>query len=336
MRALIFDRMGRLRTEISPQCQSVGWRLNEVGQAALYLPYVDPACSADNLHYGNRALIQFANGLPDWGGVLDPPLKCTAEGVHFTAYTAERILSWRRTPKTLSVAGTPGRIFEAAINAMNATGPTGVEIGEVYGGGEARERTYHLENVHSSVITLAREAGMDFALLPVFVGGLLVFRAHWWHQRGQDRSGQVALVDGMNCEVAMDEQGFVANRAYISGQGSTWGDERPVVPADDAASQSLYGLREFARVQSGAGGSVTALKADAAAAVAEMARPRQRVTATATNKAPALFGDYDMGDTLRVTAFPAGGDDWALDGGYRLRAREWRADGTCRLVLGDE
>lgn len=333
VRCLLFDRGGILLAELEPEWESVSWRLNNAGMAKLALPYGDPKCTKDNLKPGNRLLVQFDDGLPDWGGVIDLPRTRRSTGIQVTAYSGEWLLGLRRTAKGRYFdAAQPGYVFQSLIGEENAEWATGVEVGEVYLGGTARTLEYHYHDLLRRVQDLVRLTGNDFAVLPVYEGGRLTFEAHWYERRGADRSGTVLLVEDRNVEPpVLDEQGTIANRVILVGEGATWGAERLDVLSEDPASRDEYGYREHAEVQAGVTEEAT-LQANADEMVAEMAWPRERLTLTALNQPPATFGQYDVGDVVRVQAFLKCAE-WAYDGSVRIIAREWTPDGRCRLEV---
>lgn len=333
VRFRIFSRLGRELAEIRSAIDSVDWLLNEAGQIPLFVPYTDPECTPDNLKFANRVLVQFGSGLPDWGGVLDLPRRRSSTGVSITAYHAEHILSWRLTPKNLELKGyTPGAIYQTLIEAANAEADTGIEIGTISTAGDLKSFDYHHDRVLAQMKTLARKSDEEFAILPVLSGGQIRFQAHWYVRRGSDVTTKVLLDDNNTGDPVFDEAGRIHNRIYIAGSGATWGTERPVGQATDETSRSEHDFREFADVDPAASGAQE-LEDTAAAALAQVKDPATRLTLVAQDREPGLFRQYHIGDRVHVRVGWKGGDNWAVDGSYRLRSRMWRSDNTCLLVL---
>lgn len=335
VQALIFDRTGRNPIEIDPKWDHVSWRLNKIGEARFFLSYSDPKCTPDNLRFGNRVLIRFDNGLPPFGGVIDVPRQQNPDGVSVNVYEAGRILAWRRTAKTVAFSSAaPGTIFQTLIDQANAIWPTGIVPGALYTGGTPRTETYHLDEILQQVLQLQRLTGHDWETVPVYQGGRLTFTANWSAALGADKTSTVLLAEGLNLEsVTIDEQGPIANRVLCPGGGAggtTW-DDRLIGTAQDLGSQNLYDLREYAEIQSGTFDQVT-LDASAGGILASMSSPRKRFSAQATDRQPAPFSTYALGDRVILQAF-LNHPTWAFDGAVHILGMEWTAADLCRLEL---
>ena len=333
VRVVLYDEAGAPVAEISPQVESVIWRLAGPGTAQFRLAYNDTACKKAWLTPGRRVLFQFENGLPDWGGVIDFPLRQDAYGVVVSAFTAEKILEQRQTSKSVVFANrTPGAICQAMIEEANAMAETGIVIGTFFAGGSPISLEYHLQNVYEQIKELARLSGNDLGIIPTITAGVLTFVANWYGERGEDKHDQIALVENRNAQIAsLDWQGPVYNRITLAGEGSTWDDARMTVTDGDAASQGSYTLREYSEVQSGKISEAT-LTANAAALVALYKDPKKRLSLAVMDRAPGEFANYDIGDVVRVQAFLRWAD-WALDDTFRVIAREWKPDGKCTLEV---
>lgn len=329
----IFNRQGVQLAEIAPDWHGMSWRLNHVGMCQFTLAWSDPACTRDNLRWGNRLLVEFDNGLPYWGGVIDPPRAVRKGSVTVTAYTGERLLDWRVTAKGRYFSGQqPGHIFSALLNEESGEYPTGVTVGEVYAGGVGRSIEYHYHDLLGRVQDLAKLTGMDFAVFPVVTNNVLGFQARWFWRRGADRRNAVWLLDGANVmDPALEAQGTLANRVIVAGEGTTWGDDRAVGIAEDPASMSLYGYREYAEVQSGVKVQDT-LDANAAAILAAKKDPVNMITVQAANVAPGTFGSFGVGDIVTAQLF-VDSSEWYYQGPVRVVAREWSPGEVCRLEV---
>lgn len=332
VRCSVFDRNGRLLAEIEPELQHAYWRLNNVGRAKFGLPYTDPKCTQDNLRPGNRLLLQFENGLPDWGGVIDLPRRRTSTGVVVTAYTGEWLLGWRYTKKGRYFSDqVPGYIFSTLISEENQEYPTGIIPYGYYGGGTERTVEYHYHQLLKRCQDLAKLSGNDFLVQPRYTDGQLLFRAFWYERRGADLSDKVTLIEDVNADIEMDEQGSIVNRVILVGAGSTWGSDRIDSIAEDANSRAEYGYREWAEVQGGVTEPST-LDANAAELLDEMSYPRDRYSVYALNQAPALFSAYDVGDIVGLQAFLSSSEFYS-ETDVRLIAREWTPYNVCRLEV---
>lgn len=332
---LIFDQYGREPVVIEPAIAYVAWRHNRTGQAQLALPYTDPNCNKNLLRYGNRALIQFGNGLPNFGGVIDVPMQQTNVGVSFAVYTADRIFKWRRSLKIREFDSiSPGKIFETLLDDANAAAPTGITAASISTSGEPRTQSYHYAPLDSAIEELLRYSGEEFLIRPVFTQGQLSFEAYWESTIGFDLTLKALLEEGKNIQdVTVDDQGPIASEVYIAGGsagGTEWTD-RLVGTDSDSASRSAYGYREHAEILTGVFDQVT-LDATAEALAAQLNVPRAHISCTAANAQPSAFDQYHVGDTVSFRAFHARGE-WVIDQTVRIYGREWEPTNTCRLEL---
>jgi len=334
VRTRIYNRSGVELAEIDPDFEFVNWRLNNVAMARFVMSMKDSRCTQDNLRPGNLLLVEFENGLPDWGGVIDLPRVRQYGEVSVTAYSADGIWLSRRTPKSrYFTAAPPGTIFQTLIEEEHALWPTKVTIGDIYGGGVGRTIEYHYHQLAKRFKDLARLTGMDFWFEPVLEDGVLSFTAHWTETRGSDRSGTLTLEEGRNIgDVSMKEQGPIYNTIVVAGEGVTWGD-RITSETEDAASRDTYGYREYFEMQSGVKLQAT-LDANAEELLAFYKDPRNVFKIKAVDNDPARFSEYAVGDTLRCVAFLQF-SEWAFDGNVRVIAREWTPKGECRLEVSE-
>ena len=278
-------------------------------------------------------LIQFDNGLPDWGGVIDLPQKVVEGSIESTAYSGEKIFDWRVTAKGRYFSTmAAGYIFKMLLTEENAEYPTGVEIGDIYEGGPRRTVEYHYHDLLERYKDLARLTGNDFSVTPEYIGGVLRFKANWHARRGMDKRDHVWLLDGANVvEATRDKQGNLANRIIFIGQGSTWGPERMVAIESNLGSRKIYDYRESAEVQAGTNAQRT-LQANAEAILAQRAWPINRITITASDNPPGRFADYDIGDIVQAK-LNIHNALWTFDEPVRVLGREWTPDGACRLEV---
>lgn len=334
-RVQMFDRHGTALGELDGELGPVSWRLNQVGKATLAVAKTDPKATATMLHLYNRVLIEFDNGLPDWAGVVIPPRKWSGSEIELTLRDGGELLHYRMTDHGRYFEGSPaGTIFQRLIEEANAIAETGIVIDSVWAGGTARYKDYHYDDLLDAIEVLTEQTGYDFAITPVFESGTLSWKASWYEERGEDRPN-VALIEGHNCEVAQfEEQGPVINHWAGVGEGSTWA-EKPKTELQDTTSQNLYGLRQEARVFSGVV-NLNTLEGNVAALLAESKAPSRRLEIQAINLAPAGFGDYDVGDRVRVQLHSYGfqGKELGYDQAVRVLAREFDPkSGQCTLVV---
>lgn len=335
IRLLIGDTTGRLLAELTAGIGDVSWRLNEIGKVPITISRRDEKATADFLRFGNLVLLQFGNGLPDWGGVIDPPRQWRPNGtIQATAYSGEYLLKLRRTSKGRYFdQATPGYIFESVINEANALAPIGIILGSVGGGSTQHSPEYHFKDLFWILQeSICRNlTDYDFDVTPAVENGRIVFHANLYERKGRTLDN-VALIEGHNLvNVELIEQGPILNAWNVVGDGVGWGDERPVSYRDDPESINLYGLREGAEISTGIVNATT-LDTAAETRLRENKNPRNRWDLTAVDMAPATFRDYDIGDVVRLLAPSCGfgGTDTAV----RVLERSFnQATGLCRLIV---
>jgi hypothetical protein len=334
VRTLLFDHNQIQIAEIEPTVSAISWELNAIGQARFFLPFSDSKCTKSNLRYGNRILFQFDDGLPNWGGIINTPRTTRNHGVDVTAYSGEYLLAQRVTLQNrIFTQQLPGQIFKGLLEDAENVSPLGMTLGYFYNGGDNRTREYHYASLLEQCQELVRLSKQEFVVSAVLAdNGRIVFEANWYSQRGSDLSGKVWLLDGENVSnVAILEQGPLANHCILAGQGSDWSSSRPVAVSDNMSSRSDYGYREYAEVSVAVNDQGT-LNADCDEILAKIARPRTMVNLVASNKKPAEFALYGIGDTVHVQLLLST-TEWAFDANMRVVGREWRPDNLCRLEL---
>lgn len=336
MRVLAFNQSNTLLAELTPDIQSVSWRLNNVGRASFFLPYSDPKCTLSNLQYGNRILVQLENGLPDFAGVIDTPRRQSVEGVTVTGYTAEKLLDYRITAKARYFnSAAPGAIYRDLITQANAIRPMGIDIGNVYVGGTGRTLTYHYHDLLARIKDLSKLSGHDFDITSTYEDRELSFQANWYDVKGSDKSGEVYMTEDRNVDgIRLNAQGNIANNIFLVGEGQTWGNLRYVAYDSDDASEADYGYREYAAIQGSVKFSDT-LDQNAIELLAQKKDPRERFRLSVSNKEPGKFGTYDVGDRVTLEAF-LGRGEWAHNRVVKIIAMQWNWDNTIQLEIENE
>jgi hypothetical protein len=334
VRVLVGDRSGRLVGELTPDMGPVSWKLNEVGQVRFGLARTDPKAIDDYLQFGNRLLVQYDNGLPDWGGIIDPPREWANGMVNCTAYSGEYLLGTRITDKGRYFRdATVGYIFESLIREATEIG---LEIGEVWDGGIGHSPDYHFKDLLSIIRDSVCKtlSAADFVVTPSIVAGKIVLTANLYERRGSDLAG-VALIEGANITSArLIEQGTIANKWSVAGRGSSWGDDRITSYAEDADSIAEYGLREDSQVFVSVSLQQT-LDEHAVNLLAESKDPHNMLELATIDAEPAGFEAYDVGDSVSVM-LPSYGFS-GTQGMVRVHAREYEArTGVCKLVVRED
>lgn len=333
-RLLVGDRYGRILAELDLLPGPVSWRLNNVGRATLPIGTTDDKFLEDYFRFGNRVLIQFDNGLPAWGGIIDPPRDWRRGVMVAMAYSAEYLLGFRQTDRGRYFDGaTVGYIFERLITEANEFSAMGIALGSVWYGGSPHGPAYHFDNLLETIqrSLCGRLSTADFDLTAREEGGYIKFAANLYERRGSDKPGVVLQEDVNLTGIRLLEQGTIINWWDAIGEGTSWSDERPMANALDAASIALYDLRQDNEIFPDTK-RVATLQASADARLSESKSPHNLWELDAVDLAPARFADYDYGDSVRLLApsYGFGGSDLmvqVLNREYDARAR------ACKLIV---
>ena len=189
-RFLVADRTGRIIEELEPNIGPISWRLDDIGRCQFSLSQRDPKATETNLRYGNRVLIHFDNGLPDWGGVIDFPRVWQNGVIMSTVYSAEYALGFYQTDRGRYFSGaTAGYIFQTLIEEADAFGPVGLDLGQVWLGGETYSPEYHFANLLDVIqrSLCGQLATVDFDVVASEVSGKILFTANLYQTKGSDQ-----------------------------------------------------------------------------------------------------------------------------------------------------
>ncbi|MCB0013767.1 MAG: hypothetical protein KDE34_17765 [Anaerolineales bacterium] len=338
MQVTVFRRTGEAIGEIRPYVPEISWRINDFGRAKFTLAVTDSQAKAEFLQFGNRILIEFDNGLPNWGGVIDVPRDWGAGTVSCAAYSGEYLLNFRRTDKGRYFTDTPvGTIARRLVEEANAIRATGLTIGDIWVGGDLHSPDYHVKNLYDifTQSLFSRLSTADFAVIPSQVNGRIVFTLNVYERRGADKPG-VALHEGKNMTAnsTLSEQGPIYNDVITVGDGQNWGDDRLTGYGVDQSSVELYGLRETGVMMSGVKSPIT-LQAGADTAIANNAHPHNLLKIEATDKKPGTFAQYDLGD--RVAAEMPNYGFGGFRASVRVLGRAFYPErGVCDVVVREE
>jgi hypothetical protein len=302
VRATLADQFGRPIADVSPALGVISWKLNTSTKVPLSFPKSDSKLIRANFQPGNRILMEFDNGLPAWGGVLDMPDTWTLNDYEASAWSPEKILETRQTDRGRYFdQAEPGYIFRSVITEANDFSPFAVEIGQIDEMEVRISPDYHFENLLEVAKSLNGMTGVDFWVEPLRISKQVVFRAHLYEMRGNLKNN-VALVEGRNLsELKLVRQGPIVNWWDVVGGGSGWADDRLMTTVYDEESIAQYGLRQNSRIISSIKVMET-LERTAERLLADSVKPRNRWSAKVVNLEPALFDSYDVGDRIRLEA----------------------------------
>ena len=333
-RLIVGDKSGAVLAELSPDFGAISWRLNKVGKIDFNIAITDPKAIADYLKYGNRVLVKFSNGLPNWGGVIDTPRKWDGSRIACRAYSGAYLFKYRITGKGRYFSGaSAGTIFKALIEETNAIESTGVEIGTIWDGGSSHGPDYHYKNlldIFQKSLTNRLSTG-DFDFIPSESGGRMIFIANFYNNKGLDKTN-LSLVDGANLtKIKLVEQGPIINSFDTAGEGINWGSDRITSSAIDQVSVDDYGLRQAGKIYADVSVQST-LDTNAENLLDDSKNPYNIFELEAVDEEPAKFADYDLGDTISLVAPDYGFE--GTDTTVRILSREYYPDsGFCSLVV---
>lgn len=335
-RVRVGDRSGRIIADIAPAMRTVSWILDKPGRCNFVMARTDTQATADVLAIANRVYIEFDNGFPAWGGLIDYPRSWGDGTIGISAYTMEQAFSARITSKNRNYYNrSAGYIFQDLVTRANNAQDLGVRTGTIWMGGGLHSPSYHFRDLYDIfTASLAKMEYCDFDFIPYVESGRILFHANFYERRGADKSVNVVLIEGANSNIAnvtLDEQGPVANRVTAIGSGSVWDDTRVTATATDPASIEEIGLREASNLYN----SVifdTTLQRHAETEIKLSSRGRKMVRLEVANALPARFADYDVGDIVRVVAPSLYFN--GLNIPVRVMAREWDdVSRRCSLVV---
>ncbi len=332
---LMADTTGRVLTEIKPDIARVSWRWNATGSLSFTMALTDPKLRQEYFTEGNRVLLQFDNGLPNWGGVLTGARDWTEASVSFEAMSAEWLLTTRRTGRNRIFTDAPvGVILQSLLQEADAYYPTGLRPGNIWLGGLVHGPEYHYKSLYDVVAEslVGNLSAGAFDVTPVLEGGYVTFYVNLYERQGSNKP-QVALVETRNVSaIRYREIDETVNVWHMAGEGDGWGETaRVYTTAINEESVARHGMREGFEVRSGVIYQTT-LDETARKRLLETAWPTRVLGLTVLSAPPGRFGEYGIGDAVTCRLHSVGFT--GVNRLYEVRAREFfPADGTAGLVL---
>jgi hypothetical protein len=274
----------------------------------------------DVLQHGNWLLVQ-NSVLPPWVGVLDAPREWSTRNVTVSAYTTERVFTWRIGPLEEVVTGSPGVIFMDLIRRVNLAEQTVIRSGSIWGGGAQKQITLNPVLLSESLSSLREDSGEEYYFYPqISDNGKLIVAGNWVQFLGAETG--VLLHEGIgggNVEAVgkiLTEDGPIVNSLLAYGDGETW-RSKPSAEVTSADSIAKYGLRESAQEYQGVT-SATILQASGAQYLAEFRNPARSFTLNALNVGD-TFKYIKLGNIFNVQFQSAGFRGGSV--GYASRVR---------------
>jgi len=337
VRILLGDRLGRVQAELDEGAISdVVWRLNEAGTATLNIVRTSAAFRQELLDPGARLYVEFDNGLPPWGGVLDLPRTWTPGALKVQVYTIERLLEFQLTSKSrLFIDALVGTIFFYILQEVEKRAKLGLTLGQVWSGGGTYSEGYPSSDAMSVINRSIRELeNCDYRFVPYLNKGRIMFRAELHERLGEDKHKHIALIEGANVAApTLTEQGDIVNRIFVKSAGATEA-EQWIIPAIEETSRQQYGLREKIIAPSRLS-LVSTGRRYADRAIREYAFPHVFASMDVVDVKPARFVDYDIGDIVWVSLSSFGFDGYGAP--MRIVARGFDpGTGKCELVCSEQ
>jgi len=338
-RVLVGNRFGSLLAELdSADVEFASWRLNNIGQCRFSIAANDAKATEEILRFGNRVLIEFENGLPNWVGLIDPARDWSNGLITIDCFGPGKILEYRITDKGRYFDSDPaGAIFEDLIVEVNGVEDTGIVIGSIWNGGGGHSPDYHIKSVWQILTEsiVKKLSTYDFDFTGSIVDGKITIQANFYDSLGSDKTGWALIQDKNLASVKLKEQGPIINQWTVAGEGTDWGSARLMAVAEDIVSINTYGLRQAAAVF-GDVSELATLEDHAANLLAASKNPYNIYTLAALDTDPAGFSVYGIGDTISLLA-PDYGFAGGTDTTIRILSREFNPKaGVCNLVVEEQ
>jgi len=243
IQSTIYSRKGIPLADITAQF-SRSWIINGVGMCKFDMAITDPKCREQYLQFGNLLHIQSDNVIP-WVGIIDTPRKWSPGVVSVTAYTANKLLEWRRGDSITEVTSDPGGMFLELIRTSNRAGDTQFITGRVNRTGAHLTEKLDMSKLLTETKRIADFYGREYDITPNVAGDTLVLNANFYVKMGQYRD---FLLDNHNTEATdgmdiLTEQGTIINDLLGYGSGMTW-ESKGTINLNNALSDAKYGTRQ--------------------------------------------------------------------------------------------
>lgn len=325
-RVILYASDGTAKGELF-RVQNVQWSetLNGIGEAVITVDRSDPLAIPEYLT--ELPYVVVFTSIGNWGGIIKRDIRQTGEILEITCSSNERLLRNRVTIKKRNfLEATAGAIARQMLIDANGVAPTNVTLGDIYQGGFAHQTEIHHEDLLDLYQDLAGSDGQDFKVT-------WDRKLNWYSRLGADKP-RVVLAEGRNVvrwPMYHYSQQRLVNYLYLVGAGTTY-DDRLTSTAQDSDSQDLYGVwqdvKQFSRVE-----TQGALDLRAGEMLDVVKVPERQVDLTVVNRPDGLWGDFIVGDSVRVI-LPSYHFGQGFDEMVRVVAREVSVqDETMRLIV---
>lgn len=338
-RVRIFDRTGYPLVEFRASV-SRSWAIAKEGRAQFtYSTRYDDIVNSKNLQFGNFLLVE-NSVLPSWVGVIDTPRSWDGESVTISAFTAERLFSYRRgADGERKLTGSAGTIFSEMIRVINKAELTPLFIGDIWTGGVQREETLTPALIIKNLKQLQARSLEEYDFIPIVQRGRLYIGANWKKQLGTISNLTLSQgVGGGNIEDAKaKEDGKIVNNIFGYGDGETW-ISKPQAVYSNETSIGTYGLRQTEKEHQGVT-SITTVRNNNISALKAAGIPKWTFSLNALNVG-STFQFIQLGNYFRIAlqSIGFGGDNLGFTGKARIMAMSYDPEipNKIKIVLTEE
>jgi hypothetical protein len=141
------------------------WVLNDYGELTFTISKEDPACKPQILRKGNFVFFQHSKA-GTWGGVIRAPRAWTRKAIKITAHSGAVQFARRVGPSEVWT-GTPGVLFQKAIDYGNAQGNMRIRRGDIWTGGDDVEDELRHDSLIDYIKNLQDIADCDWQVRAV-------------------------------------------------------------------------------------------------------------------------------------------------------------------------
>jgi hypothetical protein len=334
-RVRIFDRAGFPLAEFNAAIDR-SWTIGAEGRAAFVVPTRKTDIAGEKiLQFSNWLLIE-NSVLPPWIGVIDTPREWSTQNktVTVTAYTPERVFSWRRGPFEELLTGSAGAIFSRLLDYVNGPEVTIMRAGDIWRGGTQREETINPTLLNKDLERVYERSGEEYQFRPlVGADGRLTVYADWLGALGAD--APIILQEGGNIEAVgntLVEDGDIVNDLLAFGEGESW-VSKPYVNVTNQESIGKYGLRRGSKEYSGVS-IIETLDANGREFVARAKEPTRAYRLNAINVGD-TFQYMRLGNrfTLRFSSIGFQSNGLGMDRTVRIAAMAYDTDNKNKINL---
>lgn len=358
---------GLLLGQLFGSLESVTWRADGYGTAALLLSAAVATESAYLLEVGNRVRVDFDNGLPPWGGLVDLPAETAGGVTRVQLYEAGSLLGQTLTPRSVLYDADNQAAAGSIMWGLLKRSPVALEGRTPRSEGPVVSAAFVFETLLSAFAKLRDlDAHLHYYVQLLDSGGVneTGFEFITFHDDTPDTRPQAILREGHNFVGTRDVvQGPLVN-VLIVATGDAVLDGRIELPEPERTTTSPYGGYEVSRLNNAGEGDVLILsctpsirrygRREALIVLSDVigakqpgravefarayldihARPTRRINGVALNLSPGRWDNIRIGRRVTVERQKAD-EEWRRQELLVLGMDFSPAEGTLRLVFAE-